>query len=323
MARARLAFIYSAQGTQWAGMGRDLLDDATFRRAIELCDRSIRRHFSWSLYDEMTAEPASWRLHAEWQFAQPAVTALQIALTEMLAQRGIRPDGVGALSMGEAAAMHAAGALDLDETMDVVCSVVRFAETKPPPGVMAMLFTSADDCRRLLGDNSKVSIAVELGAQRTVISGEEVALRDVMAQAERAGVGSTPLRLLHGYHSPCMADLGEGFVRRLEGLRGHEARIDAYSGVTGAVRSHADATHWWDVCRRPARFRQLALNMLRDGYRRFVEIGPHAMLSAAIEEAAVSLGITPDVQPIMLRGAPAVDRLNALAGRIAKDSSGT
>lgn len=299
----RIAFIYAAQGTQWAGMGRDLLEqDAVFDDAIRRCDHGIRRHFEWSLHEEMSADPSRWRLHTDWRFVQPAVTSMQIALTEVLLHRGIRPDGIGSLSMGEAAAMYAAGAISLDGAIDIACSVARFGETPSRPGLMATLCASAADCREWLhATGGAASLAVELGPGRTVISGEHNAVRSVLAKARRSGCAGRVLPMAHAYHSPDVAGLAAGFLARLADLTVGPSRMDVYSSVTAQTVDRPPLQHWWDVCSQPAWFHTLVMRLLRQGYRTFVEIGPHPMLGPAIEEAAANAGIAVEVMCTMRR----------------------
>jgi acyl transferase domain-containing protein len=288
-------------------MGRDLMaDDATFRSVISRCDESIRRHFDWSLCSELASEPASCRLHDDPHMVQPALTSLQISLIETLASRGVSPDAVGSLSMGEAAGAYAAGMLGLDDAIDVACSTARLADTKLRRGLMAFLRATWQACAALIADVAdRVAVAVELGQQLTVISGEWNAVREVLARASAMGIACGPLPLAQAYHSPDVAGLGREFIGRLSGLRSRRGSIDSYSSVNGSIQCEVTADHCWDICSEPARFYTLALAMIRDGYRRFVEIGPHPMLAQTIHEAATRMGKTVQVYPVMQRGASA------------------
>jgi acyl transferase domain-containing protein len=317
MREGSTAFVFSAQGTQWPGMGRDLMmEDATFRAVISRCDESIRRHFDWSLCREIEAHPAEARLHRELLMVQPALTSLQIALTETLACRGVLPAAIGALSMGEAAGAYGAGMLDLDGAIDVACSTARLTETPLRTGLMAFIRATWPDCTALIAEvRDRVAVAVELGVRLTVISGEQAAVRQVLSIASQRGIACGALPLAQAYHSPDVASLGLDFRRRLSELRPHRPRIDVYSSVTGAVQDRSNVDHWWRVCSEPARFYTLALAMIRDGYRRFVEIGPHPMLAQTIEEAAAFLGEIVHVHAVMNRSLSASDSLaNAVRG---------
>ena len=309
--RVDTAFLYASQGTQWSQMGRDLLEeDATFRRVMSLCDKSIRRHFDWSLCQELTAAPDQYRLHSDPRMVQPAVTALQIALTEVLAERGVSPACVGSLSMGEAAGAYCAGMLDLDDTIDVACSVARLSETKLRAGLMAVLSATWEDSTRLIADGQdQVAVAVELGRRRTVISGEETTVRRVLAKAAALGIKCAPLPLAQAYHSPDVASLRQGFIEHLSRIRSRDGTIDSYSSVTGSIQRRIAVEHWWRICSEPACFYTLALAVIRDGHRRFIEIGPDPMLTQTIREAAVELGTTVEIHALIQRGTKASVRL--------------
>ena len=187
--------------------------------------------------------------------------------------------------MGEAAGAYSAGIFDLDDAIDVACSVARLAETKLPPGLMAILSATWADCTALIADvRDRVAVAVELGHRRTVISGEEAAVWKVLSMASSLGVACTPLPLTQAYHSPDVASLGHGFMERLSDLQPRRGRIDSYSSVTGSIQRDVTVEHCWRICSEPARFYPLALAMIRDGYGRFIEIGPHPMLAQTIRK---------------------------------------
>jgi acyl transferase domain-containing protein len=311
----RTAFLYASQGTQWPQMGRDLMaEDLTFRRVISRCDQSIRRHFDWSLCRELEAESDRYRLHAEPCMVQPALTALQIALTEILAEREVFPAAVGSLSMGEAAAGYCAGMLHLDEAIDVACSVAKLAETKLRAGLMAVFRATWRECTALIADvKDRAAVAVELGRRRTVISGEETAVRKVLSRATHLGIKCAPLPLAQAYHSPDVAGLAESFGERLTGLCSRQSRIASYSSATGTIQREITVEHCWRVCSAPAYFYTLALAMIRDGYQRFIEIGPDPMLTQTIREAAGDLGIDVEIHAVMQRGVNASLRLETTA----------
>jgi acyl transferase domain-containing protein len=306
-----IAFLFAAQGTQWPGMGRDLMtDDETFRGVISRCDKSIRRHFDWSLCRELASDADSSHLHDDPRMVQPALTSLQIALMETLVSRGVSPAAVGSLSMGEAAGAYAAGMIGLDHAIDVACSTANLAETKLRRGLMAFLNATWPDCTALVADvMDRAAVAVELGRQLTVISGEETAIRKILARASTLGIACGPLPLAQAYHSPDVASLGRGFMERLSGLQSRRGGIASYSSVTGSIQTDMTVDHCWQICSEPARFYTLALAMIGDGYRRFIEIGPHPMLVQTLQEAAAQLGKTVAVNVVMQRGASASECL--------------
>ena len=116
----RVVFVFSGQGSQWVGMGRQLLaEQPVFRAKLEECDALLQRHVSWSLLDALAAPEERSRL-GETEVVQPALFAIQVALAALLESWGVRPDGVIGHSIGEVAAAHVAGALSLEEATRLV-----------------------------------------------------------------------------------------------------------------------------------------------------------------------------------------------------------
>jgi len=311
--RDGLVFVFGAQGTQWPGMGQDLLEsEPAFQAAVEQCDAEVRRRGGWSLSAELRTPPAAYRAHRDYRFVQPALTSLQIGLVRVLEERGVRAAGVAALSMGEAAGAWCAGILDLPEAVQVALCTAGLAETHLPPGLMAFVRADWDAAGELVRPvEDRVARAVELGTALTVISGEEEAVETVLASAARAGVGIGRLPLAQAYHSPSVEALRRSFVGCLAGLRPRADRVPLYSSATGGAHSGHESSpeHWWRICSAPSRFLSLARAMLRDGFRRFIEIGPHPMLADSIRDAAAGMGAAVRVEAVLdrRRGAAGLD----------------
>src|SRR5690606_5131648 len=117
----RIAFVFSGQGPQWHAMGRELLaQEPLFRDVLTACDRRLRELAGWSLLDELDASEANSRI-GRTEIAQPAMFAIQTGVAALLRSWGMVPDAVCGHSVGEIAALHVAGALTLDEALQVVC----------------------------------------------------------------------------------------------------------------------------------------------------------------------------------------------------------
>lgn len=310
-AEGRTAFLFGAQGAQWPGMGCDLLErDAAFHEAIVLCEQEIERIAGWNLRHELTAPAERYRLMDDPKFVQPALTALQIGLASALRARGVEPDGIGALSMGEAAAAWCAGSIHLAEAIEIAKATAELAETPLRPGGMAFLRTTwAEAERRLHGYQDRAARAVELGSDLTIIAGEREAVDALIARAARDGIAAGPMPLPQAYHTPAVRPLRPRFVRSLSRVRPHPADIPFYSSAVGARHRLEDSSpeHWWSICSEPSLFFRLARAMVADGVRTFMEISPHPMLEHSIHDAAASLDQKVEVYPLMSRAHGAED----------------
>jgi len=308
-----VAFVYSSQGREWVGMGRALLaEEPVFRDAIERCDVAIGRRFGWSLLEELNAPPDVYRAHVDDSLAKLAVTSLHIALTDALAARGVRPNAVGSLSLGEMAAAYAAGAITLAETIEIGCSLVDISRAPRATGTMAVVTTSFHEIEALIGERRPVWPAVELSRHQTVISGDDGAVRAVLARAAAAGLQSRVMRLPLAYHSPHIDSLAGQFQRPLHRLRPRTPAI-AFYGNGGGRRDDFSPEGWWRLISAPSLLYSEMRAMIAGGCRRFVEIGPDPMLSWTLQEAAAELRTSVDVHCAMRRGASAPEALDRVA----------
>jgi myxalamid-type polyketide synthase MxaD len=282
-----LAFVYTGMGPQWWGMGRQLLTRSpVFRTAIEQCDAELRRLADWSLTEELLAGEESSRMGAT-AISQPANFALQVALTELWASLGIRPDAIIGHSAGEIAAAYVAGALSFEDAVTVIYHRARLQHQTTGQGRLvaaaisperALELPSVADGRVVIAAvNSPVSVALvgqvpDLEGVKAMLDGEDVFCRFVD--------GSVP------FHSPLMDPLEPELRECLAGLAPLAPAIPLYSTVTGQRVTAAthDASYWWGNVRDPVRFRDGTLAMIDDGITTFAEIGPHPVLSRSVAD---------------------------------------
>jgi acyl transferase domain-containing protein len=286
-------------------MGQKLyVEEPIFREAIQACDDEIRRQLGWSLVEEFTKEKNGYRLHSLEGYIQPAVTALQIALTALFSGRGIEPAAVAGLSMGEVAAVHLAGVIDLPDSIKVVLGQSKITEQTTRPGGMAYVGLGPTEVRTIAGEYSgAVSVAVELSRSLTVVSGEAGALEGFLTFLQRKGVRCGLANVGFAFHGPEVSDLRAPFVAQLQGLRLHLESVPVYSSVSGRRQAGQDFGdgYWWRIMSEPALFSTVVHNLLEDGYRTFVEFGPHPMLARSILEEAHSTRKEVVVIPTMRR----------------------
>ncbi|WP_437803668.1 type I polyketide synthase [Sorangium sp. So ce693] len=285
--RGRVAFVFSGQGSQWVGMGRSLLgEEPVFRAAIEACDALVQGHAGFSLLEALAAPEASSRLN-ETEVAQPALFAIQVALSELLRSWGVTPDAVVGHSVGEAAAAYVAGALSLEEAVRLVCLRGRVMQKATGLGKMASVALGPEDgARALQGYEDRLSIAAINDPGSVVLSGEAAPLEDLLERLRGQGVLCRMLRVDYAFHSPQMAPLEGELARALGRLAPRRAAIAMYSTVTGAQieGESLDSGYFARGIRAPVLFAQAVEAAASDGCRIFVEVGPHPVLAVNLRQ---------------------------------------
>jgi len=304
--RARkLVFVFPGQGSQWFGMGRTLLkQEAVFREAVERCDGVMRSHGDWSLLAELTASDAAASRLNEVDVLQPALFAIQVALTALWRSWGIEPHAVVGHSMGEVAAAHVAGALSLEDAARVICNRSRLVKPTIGHGAMAAVELSIADARRaLVGYEDRVSIAVSNGLTSTVLSGDPGALETIVSRLQRQNIFCRMVKVDFAAHSPQMEALRGDLERALEGLQSRPAFVPIYSTVTGQVddgRSF-DPLYWTRNLREPVLFSTAIHELLEDGHDIFLEVSPHPILLSNIQQEFRHAGKDGAVLPSLKR----------------------
>ena len=284
---ARIAFVFSGNGSQWAGMGRLLLgEDPIFRRAVEEVDALMRGLSGFSVIGELKAGPAKSRLHLT-EFAQPALFALQVGLLESLGRRGLCPDAVLGHSVGEVAAVLASGAFDLEQAVRVILERSRAQAPTRGRGRMAALGLSParaiDAIRPYEGE---VELAAVNSPSSVTLSGPLGALRELGKQCEEGKAHFRILDLDYAFHSRAMDPIRDGLLAALEGLAPSSTRVPCVSTVSGEVLAGdaLGARYWWDNVRRPVRFDKALATLAGDGISLFLEVGPHPVMQGYLNE---------------------------------------
>ncbi len=288
----KLVFVFPGQGSQWLGMGQQLLEQQpVFRATLEACDQAMREHVDWSLLAELTADPnhsglAHSRLD-EIDIVQPAIFAIQVGLAALWRSWGVEPDAVVGQSMGEVAAAYVAGALSLEDAARVICRRSRLLKRVSGQGAMAAVELSLEQAEQALaGYEDRVSIAVSSSPTSTVLSGDPAALQEITDALERQDIFCRMIKVDVASHSPQMDPLGDDLSRELEGMQPLPASIPIYSTVTGAAQRGLsfDATYWMRNLREPVLFSAAVSQLLEDGHDIFLELSPHPISLSAIQQ---------------------------------------
>jgi myxalamid-type polyketide synthase MxaE and MxaD len=288
--QAGVVFVFPGQGSQWFGMGRGLLAaEPVFREALERCDKAFRAFVDWSLIEQLTADPENSRLN-EIDVIQPTLFAIEVALAELWKSWGIRPDAVVGHSMGEAAAAHVAGALTLEDAARIICQRSKLLKRVSGQGAMAVVELSIEDAKAALaGYEDKLSIAVSNSPRSTVLSGDPVALEEVLKALRARNIFCRPVKVDVASHSPQMDPLRADLLKALEGLQPRPASTPIYSTVTDTTGdgSTFDANYWTQNLRQPVLFSNAVQRLAKEGDTVFIEMSPHPILLSAIESGGL------------------------------------
>nr|WP_233261551.1 type I polyketide synthase [Vitiosangium sp. GDMCC 1.1324] len=283
----KVVFVFPGQGSQWVGMGRQLLaQEPVFRAALEACDRAIQAEAGWSLLSELAADETVSRLdHID--VVQPVLFALEVALAALWRSWGVEPDAVVGHSMGEVAAAHVAGALSLEDAVAIICRRSLLLRRISGQGEMALVELSLAEAEvALRGYEDRLGVAVSNSPRSTVLSGNPAALSEVLSALEAKGVFCRRVKVDVASHSPQVDPLREELLAALGGLEPLEAAVSMRSTVTGATVEGPElrASYWADNLRQPVRFAEAVQALLDDGHGLFVEMSPHPILTISVEE---------------------------------------
>jgi phthiocerol/phenolphthiocerol synthesis type-I polyketide synthase C len=286
-ARPQLVFVFPGQGSQWIGMGRQLLEhEPIFAEALASCEEAMHPYVNWSLRSVLTSEEEA-SLLERIDVVQPALFAIQVALAALWRSRGIVPDAVVGHSMGEVAAAYVAGALSLADAARVICLRSKLLRRVSGKGAMALAELSLEQAEHVVARYAdRLSVAVSNSPRSTVLSGEPLALEEVLRELEQRNIFCRRVKVDVASHNPQMDSLRDALMSELNGLRPHLATIPMHSTVTGMLCTgqELDATYWVRNLRDPVRFATVLQQLATEGYTLYLELSPHPILLPAIQE---------------------------------------
>ena len=319
--RPKVAFVFPGQGSQWVGMGRELLRaQSVFRDAMDEIDKAIALETGWSVLEQLENASLEHRL-TRIDVVQPTLFAIEVALARLWNSWGVFPEAVVGHSMGEVAAAHVAGILSLKDAAAIICRRSMLLMRVAGAGAMAVVDLTRVEAQQLLvGLEDKVSVAVCNSPRSTVLAGDPAALNEIVEGLEKQDIFCRWVRVDVASHSPQMDLLTEDLSAALADVQANAGSIPMCSTVRLGVSngSEMNGRYWVENLRQPVLFANAVEDLMQQGFDTFLEMSPHPTLVPFVEQTAAQAGRQISAVGSLRREEPETATLLVALGRLYK-----
>ncbi|MFJ2249632.1 SDR family NAD(P)-dependent oxidoreductase [Streptomyces sp. NPDC087862] len=292
--RGKVVFVYPGQGSQWVGMGRELLASSeVFAESVDACDVALRPFTGWSVREVLAGVEGEHPPFDRVDVVQPALFAMGVALSALWRSLGVVPGAVVGHSQGEVVAAVVSGALTLEQGAQIVAQRSKAVLACAGLGGMALIERPVALVEEFLAPyGDALSVAAVNTAGSTIISGRAEAVERIVAELQAQDVYARKINVDYASHNAQMDPLLPGLASGFEGLVPRRAGIPFYSTVTGEVSDGTglDGAYWCRNLREPVRFDRALNRLLDDGHGVFVEISAHPVLSMPLTDGSADRG---------------------------------
>jgi rifamycin polyketide synthase module 4/5/6 len=294
-APGKVVWVFPGQGSQWAGMGRELLAASpVFAARIAECAAALEPWVDWSLLDVLRGESD---LLDRVDVLQPACFAVMVGLAAVWQSAGVRPDAVVGHSQGEIAAACVSGALSLPDAAKVVALRSQAIATRLAGrgGMASVALSEADAAARLAPWADRVQVAAVNSPTSVVIAGEARALDEVVEALSGQGVRVRRVAVDYGSHTNQVEAIEELLAETLAGIEAHAPAVPFFSTLTGDWITDAgvvDGGYWYRNLRNQVGFGPAVVALVRQGHGVFVEVSAHPVLVQPLSEISDDAVVT-------------------------------